>query len=268
MMFILLILLGIVAGITAGFFGVGGGLIFSPILYFLFTGFGVESPVSWTVGTALFCTFTAAVSSSIQQRSERNFYWKKGITLGVFGAFGVYFGKSIVTSPYYTQDVFVSFFVLMLTFVAILFYRRSQSTVTLQVQPGKLTAFKMIIAGFLGGLVASLAGVGGGIVLVPIMNLLYRIPIGKTVSMSSLAIVLISFSGWMQYAFFTDGLAGITDYTIGFVDFGTSLPLIMGAFAGGILGVKLNQNVKGSRVQLGFSIMVIIIAISMIWSLF
>ncbi len=266
-MIILLIILGVLAGLMAGFFGVGGGLLFSPILFFLFTSLEVASPVSWTVGTALFCTFIAASSSTIQQRSHQNMFWKEGITIGVFGAFGVYLGKLIVTSGYYTEDVFVSLFVILLIFVSVMFYRKSQSKVTLQVAPESLNVAKMSGAGGMGGLVAALAGVGGGIVLVPMMNLLYRLPIVKTVSISSLAIVLISFSGWVQYALFVDSPAGLTDYTLGFVDFGTGFPLIVGAFAGGLLGVKLNKKVSARHVQLGFSILVIVIAITMIWSL-
>lgn len=266
-MIFLLLILGIIAGLTAGFFGVGGGLLFTPILFFLFTSLGIESPVTWTIGTSLFCTFTAAVSSSIQQRSERNLFFKEGLIIGCSGAIGVYFGKLIVTSAYYTEDVFVSFFVILLMVVAVLFYRKSKSDVTLQKTAKKLNVLKMNGAGIIGGLVAALAGVGGGIVLVPTMNLLYRLPIAKTVSISSLAIVLISFSGWVQYSFLADSPVGLTNYTIGYVDFGTSLPLILGAFTGGIFGVKLNKKVKASSVQMGFSVMVIIIAISMIWNL-
>ncbi|PKD45203.1 sulfite exporter TauE/SafE family protein [Rhodohalobacter barkolensis] len=263
-MFILLLLLGLVAGVMAGFFGVGGGLLFSPILFFLFTSLGVSSPVSWTVGSSLFCTFTAAVSSSIQQKNNKNSYWREGIIIGLFGSLGVYFGKEIVTSSYYTEDVFVSFFVILLVFVSILFYRRSKSNVTLQLKAKKTGWLKQLGAGGLGGLIAALAGVGGGIVLVPIMNLWYRLSIAKAVSISSLAIVLISLSGWLQYALASNAPEGITSFTLGYVDFGTSLPLVMGAFVGGFFGVKLNKKASADRVQLGFSILVIAIAISMI----
>ena len=40
----------------------------------------------------------------------------------------------------------------------------------------------------------------------------------------------------------------------------------MGAFLGGLAGVKINEKVKSESVQLGFSILVIIIALSLIWS--
>lgn len=265
--FLLLLILGVAAGIMAGFFGVGGGLLFSPILFFLFTSIEVTNPVAWTIGTSLFCTFTAAVSSTLQQAREKNSFLRLSIMTGLFGAVGVYIGRYLVTEGYVSEDLFVSFFITLLIFVSILFYRRSKSNVTLQMKAGKLSFIKIANAGGLGGLVASLAGVGGGVVLVPILNLWYRLPIAKAVSISSLAIVIISLSGWLQYAFLSGSPQGITAWTVGFVDFGTSLPLVIGAFAGGFVGVKLNKRAAGSRVQLGFAIMVLIISLSMIWTL-
>jgi uncharacterized membrane protein YfcA len=262
----LLFLLGIFAGAVAGFFGVGGGLLFTPILFFVFSGAGVESPETWAIASALFCTFIASVSSSIQQNRQKNTFLKEGIATGVFGAFGVYAGKQIVTSDFFTEDVFVSLFVVLLVFVSILFYRKSRAKVTLQVKAGVMGWLKMLFAGGCGGFVASIAGVGGGVILVPVMNLWYRLPIAKAVSISSLAIVMISFSGWVQYAFFADGGTGASAYATGFVDFGTSLPLVIGAFLGGLAGVKMNEKVKAESVQLGFSILVILIALSLIWS--
>lgn len=268
LLIILLFILGIFAGIVAGFFGVGGGLLFTPILFFVFSGTGVESPATWAIASSLFCTFIASISSSIQQNRQKNTYWKDGIIIGLFGALGVNAGKHIVTSDFFTEDVFVSLFVVLLVFVSILFYRKSKSRtkVTLQLKARKMGLFKMLTAGGFGGFVASLAGVGGGIVLVPAMNLWYRLPIARAVSISSLAIVIISFSGWTQYAFLAEGGAGASPYTTGFVDFGTSLPLVAGAFIGGAFGVKVNEKVKDESVQLGFSILVILIALSLIWS--
>jgi len=266
LLIILLFILGILAGSVAGFFGVGGGLLFTPILFFVFSSTGVESPATWAIASSLFCTFIASISSSIQQNRQKNTFWKEGIIIGLFGALGVNVGKRIVTSDFFTEDVFVSLFVILLVFVSILFYRKSRTKVTLQVKARKVGLFKMLFAGGFGGFVASLAGVGGGIVLVPVMNLWYRLPIARAVSISSLAIVIISFSGWTQYAFLADGGAGASPYTTGFVDFGTSLPLVAGAFIGGVFGVKINEKVKGESVQLGFSVLVILIALSLIWS--
>lgn len=267
MLFFILVLVGIVAGILAGLFGIGGGLLFTPILFMVFTSAGLENPAQWAIATALFCTFTASISSSIQQRNERNFHWREGVLVGLLGSFGVYLGKIIVTSSYYTDDVFVSFFSILLVIVAILFYRRSRADITLQITNDSFGVFKAGFAGVSGGTIAALAGVGGGIVLVPIMNLVYKLKLSKAVSISSLAIVLISLSGWLQYALFAGSHEGLTAYTLGYVDFGTGLPLIIGAFGGGFLGVRIGHLIDQKILQICFSILILIIAGMMINSI-
>lgn len=267
MLFFLLVLGGVIAGILAGLFGIGGGILFTPILFVVFTSSGLENPTPWTIATSLFCTFIASISSSIQQGNERNFYWKEGILVGLLGSIGVYLGKVIVTSSFYTKDVFVSLFSILLVIVAVLFYRRSRSDVTLQITRNSFNIPKAGVAGVSGGIIAALAGVGGGIVLVPIMNLVYKLKLSKAVSISSLAIVFISLSGWFQYAFFSGAYRGLTAYTIGYVDFGSGLPLIIGAFAGGFLGVRIGHTLDQKIIQICFSILILIIAVTMISSI-
>ncbi len=266
MLFLILLLGGVVAGVLAGLFGIGGGVLFTPILFLLFTSTGLENPTPWAIATSLFCTFTASISSSVQQRNERNFYWKEGVLLGLFGSVGVYVGKAIVTSPYYTKDIFVSLFSVLLIFVAVLFYKRSRTKINPDGENETFGIPKSGAAGGLGGIVAALAGVGGGIVLVPIMNLIYKLRLVKAVSISSLAIVLISLSGWLQFALLTGEQEGLTSYTLGYVDFGSGLPLIIGAFAGGFLGVRIGHRLDRKILQIGFSLLILVIASMMIWS--
>ncbi|TVP97768.1 MAG: sulfite exporter TauE/SafE family protein [Balneolaceae bacterium] len=268
MLFVILIFCGLIAGTVAGLFGVGGGILFTPILFILFSSVGLENPATWAIATSLFCTFTASISSSIQQRSEKNFYWKQGVIVGLFGTIGVFAGKQVVTSPYYTEDVFVALFSILLVFVAILFFRRRKNDITLLVTKKTISIPKAVGAGTTGGFIAALAGVGGGIVLVPIMNLAYKLRLKKAVSISSMAIVLISLSGWMQFALLAGQPDGITPFTLGYVDFGSGLPLIIGAFTGGFAGVRIGHSVSQLAIQIGFGILILTIAALMIIQLF
>lgn len=270
MIFLLLLVLGILAGILAGLFGVGGGILFTPILFFIFSGQGVENPVTWTIGTSLFCTFTASFSSSVQQFRQRNHFLMQGFRVGLLGAAGVYLGKLVVVSPFYTEKVFVGLFAVILIFVAGMFYRRGsrKANGTVTVNHENVLWGKGGVTGGFGGFVAALAGVGGGVVMVPIMNLGYRIEISRAVSISSLAIVIISLSGWLQFALFTEGGPGLTPYALGSVDFGTAFPLIVGALAGGYLGVRITKIITEESLQKWFSLLVIAVAAMMIYQTF
>lgn len=268
-MFILLLIIGILTGILAGLFGIGGGVLFTPVLFFIFSGMTeVQNPVAWTIGTSLFCTFAAAFSSSVKQFQQHNSFIREGVMIGLFGAIGVYFGKLIVTSPYYTAEIFVIVFSALLLFVAFKFISRGRIRPEKEVDEIRVGKRTSLVTGGIGGFVASIAGVGGGIVVVPILNLWYSIPMAKSVSVSSLAVLIISFSGWMQYAF----LSGIADTTrawsIGYVDFGTGLPLIIGALIGGVLGVMIAKKVNQRKVQILFAIFTGVMAVVLLWRQF
>lgn len=262
-----LVIVGVFTGMIAGIFGIGGGILFTPLLFFVFNTAGIEEPVAWTIGTSLFCTFTAALSSSLQQGKQKNSYLSEGIRVGLFGALGVYFGKLVSTSEYYTEALFVAIFACLLLVVSFIFYKRGQSKKR-QTASGKPVKIKeSIVTGLGGGFVAAIAGVGGGVVIVPALNLGYKMDIAKAVSVSSLAILIISLSGWLQFAVESNNAAGATDYTLGFVDFGTGLPLIIGAFAGGFIGVKSAVKLPQSKRQIMFSILAMIVSALMIYSI-
>jgi|AntRauTorckE6833_2_1112554.scaffolds.fasta_scaffold04491_5 uncharacterized membrane protein YfcA len=267
MMILLLLIVGLFTGAMAGFFGVGGGILFTPVLFYLFTTIGVEEPAVWAIGTSLLCTFSASLSSTIQQRNEKNIYLKEGLIVGLVGTVGVYFGKEIVMSEWFTDEVFVFMFALLLMLVSVLFVRKSRAIRQENHVDPDLTLVESSGTGFVGGFMASLAGIGGGVVMVPILNLVAKLDLPKSVSISSLAIVFISLSGWLQYALFGGSPVGVTQYTLGFVDFGTALPLLSGAFLGGFIGVKAGVVISGKVTNLLFAFLLFSISLYMLQSL-
>lgn len=269
MMLLLLFLLGIVAGIVAGLFGLGGGILFTPILFLVFSDADIANPVVLTIASSLFCTFVAALASSVRQYQQQNIYWSEGIKIGLLGALGVYLGKLVITSPYYSQQAFVIFFSLLLIYVAVMFYRRgSQRKTNITLRNKTLGWTESTVTGGLGGFVAALAGIGGGGVMVPLLNLLYKKEFVKAVSISSLAIVLISLSGWLQLGFTGNKVDTLTMYHWGYVDFGAALPLAVGGLLGGFLGAFINLKVNRRYLQYAFSVLAIVMALRLILEAF
>lgn len=267
MIIFILIIGGILTGTIAGLFGVGGGILFTPILFYLFTSLGIMEPAVWAIGTSLLCTFLASLSSSIQQINEKNIFLKEGIIVGLIGTIGIYFGKQIVMSEWFTNEIFVFMFALLLIVISYLFIRKSQISNRKIHVDRDLTFMESSGTGFAGGFMASLAGIGGGVVMVPILNLTFKLELSKSISISSLAIVFISLSGWLQYSLFGGNPVGATQYTLGYVDFGTALPLLMGAFIGGFLGVKVGVSISDKITNILFAILLLSISIFMLLSL-
>jgi uncharacterized membrane protein YfcA len=271
--FLILLGLGLIAGILAGLFGLGGGILFTPILFVVFGDAGIENPVVLTIGTSLFCTFIAAVGSSLRQYRQQNIYWIEGLRVGLLGAAGVTLGKWVITSPFYSQQVFVLFFSVLLLYVAWMFVRRGKQTVgadesVAHKDKQPLEWSQATVSGGLGGFVAALAGIGGGGVMVPIINLYYKIDFKKTVSISSLAIVFISLSGWVQLGWAANTGQALTTYVWGFVDFGAALPLSISAMIGGFAGAFINMKVDRQYLQYAFALLAIVMALKLLTEVF
>lgn len=266
---LLLLVLGVVAGLVAGLFGLGGGILFTPILFIVFNNAGIADPVVLTIGSSLFCTFIAAVGSSVRQYHQQNFYWSEGLKVGLLGAFGVLLGKQVITSDYYSQQEFVIFFSALLMYVAYMFYRRgSQGEEHIYLDETPVTFKQSAVTGGLGGFVAALAGIGGGGVMVPLMNLWYKKKFARVVSISSLAIVFISLSGWVQLAFFNGTTETLSAFNIGYVDFGAAFPLALGGLLGGFLGALFNLKINRRYLQYAFAFLAIGMAIKLLAEVF
>ncbi|MGD8426374.1 MAG: sulfite exporter TauE/SafE family protein, partial [Balneolaceae bacterium] len=246
-----------------------GGILFTPILFVVFSKAGIENPVVLAIASSLFCTFVAALGSSIRQFKQQNFYWSEGLKVGILGAFGVTLGKLIITSQYYNKQEFVVVFSLLLFYVAFMFYRRgSRKSSNLETNRRELTWRQSIVTGGLGGFVAALAGIGGGGVMVPLMNLFYKKDFSKSISISSLAIVLISFSGCLQLAYSGNGVEALTHFHLGYVDFGAAFPLAAGGLFGGFLGAFLHLKIDRRYLQYAFSVLAVIMALKLITEVF
>ena len=84
--------LGILAGLLAGMFGIGGGLIMVPVLIgtFINLGFANEIIIELAIGTAKSCIIFTGLSSANAHRKKNSidFYQFKPVAIGIiFGAF-------------------------------------------------------------------------------------------------------------------------------------------------------------------------------------
>lgn len=267
-MVLILLALGLIAGVIAGIFGLGGGILFTPILFIVFSDADVEEPVLLAIATSLFCTFIAALGSSVRQYRQHNFYGVEGLKVGLLGAAGVTLGKQVITSQYYNETVFVLFFSLLLLYVAYMFYHRGANNRQNVQNTHPISLKEASVTGGLGGFVAALAGIGGGGVMVPIMNLFYRKPFQRAVSISSLAIVFISLSGWLQLAFAVGDVQALTIWHWGYVDFGSALPLAVGGLSGGFAGAWLNMKIDRRYLQLAFAVLAVVMAVRLLTEVF
>lgn len=211
--------------------GIGGGLIFTPVLYWLFSEADVQRPELWAIGTSLFCTFASSLGGSLRHQLRSNAFVREGLTAGGFGVIGTAIGKLVSSSTYFTG---VEFRILITTLLAFsigqLIYKTffsRQLGKPVQNQDRELGRKELAVIGLAGGFIATMAGIGGGLLMVPIMHLALKQSYKRTVSISELAIVVISAAGAAQLWMYVDVIR--------------ALPLLAGSFLGAFFGVWLHD---------------------------
>lgn len=257
---ILLILTGICAGLLAGLLGLGGGILFTPVILILFQWAEIPDPVLWTLATSLMCNFTSGLSSAIKHYQMDNFFLREGMMIGIFGIAGTVIGRFIATSPWYTEREFTIVFSLIMIYSIYHFLKKNTPS---DVETGQVVRsvrwYHAVGIGLVSGTIATLAGVGGGLIMVPAMTILLVFSFRKVVSISSTAIVFITLSGWLQLAVLTTETSGISGFHLGYVDLGIALPLIISSFFGARYGVALLHIVRLRTLEIAFGILLIVV---------
>ena len=260
---------GALGGFIAGLVGVGGGIIFAPVLFYYFQAIGVPASVvaPLTVGTSLFCTTIASTVSA--WRHEREGAVDRGIALRVgLLSFVVMFlvVQFVTTQAWYDRKAFELVFGTLLALVAIrmTFGLRPEPTRTEDASAEERASLPLLAGiGSAAGAVAASAGVGGGIILVPSFHHLLRKPLPTAVGTSSATIILISGLGVLTYIFsgtaVRDGLL-----VFGYVDIAHGLLLSFPTLLTAGLGATVAHRIDRRLLQLSFATIAGLVAIRMI----
>ena len=160
--------LGVVAGFLGGLFGVGGGILIVPALVLF-----MHMDQRLAHGTSLAAVLPIAVASLIGYTLEDKVDWPVGVLLAIGAVGGAVIGTHIlhVLPQRVLGYVFAGF--LLLTAVRLIADHSSAvGRSDLTVGRGAL----LVLIGLITGILAGLLGVGGGIVMVPAMIVLFGIP--------------------------------------------------------------------------------------------
>lgn len=265
---LILLVAGLLAGLIAGLFGLGGGILFAPVLLFMFQAAGIPDPLLWAIATSLFCNVITTASSSFKHYQMDSLFLKEGLLLGFFGVGGTVIGRFIALSPFYSEREFMILFSLVLAYSAFHFLRKKERIRFSYAAPYATLRFHhAFFIGLASGVLATLSGLGGGLIMVPAMSMALSLGFRKTASISSVAIFIITFFGTLQFLFLSPATGGVSEYSIGYVDFGTALPLLAGSVAASRYGVYLLNLISQRILELLFGILMLLVMVRMIYGL-
>ncbi|BBG65384.1 membrane protein [Hydrogenimonas sp.] len=209
-----LLLTGVTIGLLSGFFGIGGGTILVPLLMMM--GYDIKSAVGISVMQMVF----SSLYGSWINHKKGFLNLKEGVVTGLGGFVGALGSGWLVSAV--PEIVLESMFLAVIGFALFRFFKApdySGDESGHDVSPLLLAAAGAVI-----GLFSISMGIGGSILLTPILVGLLRYPLKKAVSAGLFFVVFSSLSGFISLS-----LAGHIDYLHGFLVGAASL---LGVYAG------------------------------------
>lgn len=237
--------LGILVGLLGALLGIGGGMVIVPLLVFAW-----DYEPQLAIGTSVLVVLLNAVSGTwgyIRQKKVCVDAALKFAVATVPGAFlGSYAAEYLQGRLFYL--VFGAFFVL----VAINMYRKANKEAAgktagevPEVYNWKLGVLCSVGVGFL----ASILGIGGGIVHVPFMVYVLNFPVHVAIATSTCILAVSSLAGLVSHAM------------LGHIVWTSGLAIGAGAFVGAQGGVVLAQRLQSGILMKLASVLVLITGI-------
>lgn len=256
-----LMVLGLCSGIFGALFGLGGGVIFVPVLMLIF---GLEPTEAVAISLIGIIAGSVGASTVLVDRGLSNV--RLGLLLEITTCIGAIAGAIIAT--------YLDSWILMVLFSAIIIYSGIRMIVnperTVEPASGEDTPLTFryrdesvgedvryevqnIRSGMglctIAGALSSMTGVGGGAVKVPLMNIHMHVPMKAASSTSSYMIGITAFSGAITYFF------------AGEVILSYAACVAIGAFIGSLVGARYARKIPARHLRKYFSVVLFIMAI-------
>jgi len=267
----LVFIVAIFIGIIAAMVGIGGGALMVPIMILLL---GVEPHQA--VGTSLHVIILTATSSTIAYYIQRRIDFKVGVLMPLVtipgSVLGAYTTKFI--SPKGIVGVFGAFLIIIALKMLTSRERRKseneegsalskdlnkggESTRTLIDRDGKVFTYRPklkvgLLLGFSAGFASGFLGIGGGALMVPILNLVVGLPIHLAVA-TSMFIMVFSASFGATTHFLMGNL--VPEYVV---------LLGAGVILGAQIGARTAKRLKASKLRKAFAVVLIFTGLRML----
>ena len=259
-----MILTAFPVGFFAGLFGIGGGLITVPFLFFIFETLNIDRSyiMHLAVGTSFSIIIPTALASVLTHKKNNYVDIKIIKTYIIFVIFGVIAGT--IFAELMQTKALVLFFAVVVYFLGTYLLLSSNKIIN---SKKKFSLFLRIITGFGSGFVSASMGIGGAVMNVPVLRY-FGYPIKKAIGSAAAIVFIIALFGAFGFLISGSYLDADLPLSIGFLNIPAFLIFFPITAFMARLGAKASHRIDKKRMTKYFGLFLIVIGTKFLYEYF
>ena len=244
-----------IAGFFAGLFGIGGGLITVPFLFFIFESLNIDKIylMHLSVGTSFAIIIPTSIVSVLTHKKHNS------VDSGIIRSYGIFVISGVLLGTILAANLKTESLLLFFAIVAFLLgvFLQNIKEKSSKLKPNFNLAPKIIL-GFISGFISAPMGIGGAVMNVPILRY-FGYSINKAIgSAAAIGFIIALFGG---LGFFLTGtyLDANLPLSIGFINIPAFLIFIPITMFMARVGANTSNNMDKSKLQRFFGIFLYVV---------
>ena len=212
---ITLLVTGIGVGFAGGLLGLGGAFIMTPVQYMIYTAMGVptDTAIKLAFGTSLLVVLPIATSGAWRHSKKGAVWWKAAIIMGSCSLIAAVGGATLATHLPGAGLKIAFGAVVLAGGIRMLTARPPKIEPEPKDNPWLWVAWAIPI-----GIISGSLGIGGGIVIIPVMVLALKFEMHHAVATSLAMMIFTSIGGVIGYIINGLGIPNLPTYSLGYVN--------------------------------------------------
>jgi uncharacterized membrane protein YfcA len=245
----------ILAGFSAGLFGIGGGLITVPFLFFIFESLNIDKAylMHLAVGTSFAIIIPTSIVSVLTHKKHNSVDISIIKSYGIFVISGVLLG-TVIAANLNTESLLL-FFTIVVYFLGAYLLNIKDKTSKLK---SNFSLTPKIVLGFISGFISAPMGIGGAVMNVPILRY-FGYPINKAIGSAAAIGFIIALFGGLGFFLTGSYLNANLPLSLGFINIPAFLIFIPITMFMARVGANISNKMDKSKLQRFFGIFLYVI---------
>lgn len=261
----LLFLVATLIAIFSASLGIGGGIFAVPVLIYVGSlhGIGQAYLAHMAVATSLLMAFVLSGSATFFNLKASMVDTRIGLLFAAGSIPGAFIGSQVGRFlDFRSMTLLFGIFVFLIGLYGFykLYHTKKGDTKTETRKPSRLW---LPLAGIFTGMLSSLTGVGGGIIMVPLYSFFMKEhPVHRSIATSNFSMVIITLAGTIAYL---DHKEVLPEPSFGFYYLPMALPVLAGAIIGGGIGARMGRKVAERHLKIFLAGLQVFIGLRMLY---